>query len=99
MQINEDGTARVADKIDDLSDPVGEEHPGSLEEWSYDGMVMTIRVIKAIGGGACTPDQVGIYLIRWAGADKDRLKSDKMDDPCAQRGMGLQWNNWAPISP
>ncbi len=100
MQINEDGTFRVGSKIDDLTEPVSEEHPGSLEEWTFDGMVMTVRAIEALGEGTdCTPDQVGVYLIRWAGEDKDRLKFEKLDDACASRGMGLQWNNWAPISP
>jgi hypothetical protein len=100
MKINQDGTLRVAGKLDDLDLPVSDEHPGSLEEWSYDGMVITVRAIEAIGEGTnCTPDQVGLYFIRWAGEDNDRLKFEPIDDPCGARRGGLQWGNWASVNP
>lgn len=100
MQINEDGTLRVAGKVADLDLPVSEEHPGSLEEWSYDGMVITMRAVEAIGEGTnCTPDQVGLYYLRWAGVNKDRLKFEPIDDPCGARKGGMLWGNWAPLSP
>ena len=100
MQINEDGTLRVAGRTADLDLPVSEEHPGSQEEWSYDGMVITIRAVEAIGEGTnCTPGQVGVYFVRWAGSDKDRLKFEPIDDPCGARRGGMQWGNWAPVTP
>ncbi|MBC8504951.1 MAG: nuclear transport factor 2 family protein [Anaerolineales bacterium] len=100
MQINEDGTLRVAGKTADLDLPVSEDHPGSFEEWSYDGMVMTMRAIEAIGEGtSCTPVQVGVYFVRWAGDDQDRLKFEPIDDPCGSRYGGMQWGNWKSISP
>lgn len=98
MQINEDGTLRVAGKIADLDLPVTEEHPGSLEEWSYDGMVMTLQAVEAIGEGTnCTPDQVGYYFVRWAGSNNDRLKFEPIEDPCGSRYGGMQWGNWAHV--
>ena len=73
MELSDDGTCRVADKQVDLSQPVSEENPGSQEEWNYDGMVMTLQALEpGVGEGyTCTPDQVGVYYVRWAGDDGD----------------------------
>jgi hypothetical protein len=102
MQFNEDGTLRVADKIADLSEPVSEDHPGRSQKWTYDGMVITFQEPSTgIGEGytGCTPDQVGVYFVRWAGEDLDRLKYEPIDDPCGTRRGGMQWGNWSPVSP
>jgi hypothetical protein len=100
MQINGDGTLRIAYKKDDLDLPISEEHPGTLEEWTYDGMVISIRLVEAMGDeNHCTPDQVGLYYVKWAGSEKDRLQFDSIEDPCGTRNGGLQWGNWAPVNP
>jgi hypothetical protein len=100
MQINDDGTLRVASKLDDLDAPIDEAHPGSLEAWSYDGMVMTLEIIEAIGEGTdCAPGEVGTYYIRWAGEAGDRLKFKPIEDTCFTRLGGMQWGNWTPVSP
>jgi hypothetical protein len=101
MKINADGTLRVADKIPDLEMPVSEEHPGSLQTWLYDGMVITLQGSEpAFGEGytGCTPEDVGSYFVKWAGTDLDRLRFTVIEDPCANRLMGMQWGNWAPVS-
>lgn len=102
MKINEDGTVRFAEKVDDLSEPVSEEHPGSLGTWTYDGMVFTfLEHLESAGEyheGLCE-GQVGIYFVRWAGSDGDRLKFEPIEDPCGERYGGMQWGNWGPISP
>jgi hypothetical protein len=102
MKINEDGTVRIADKIDDLAEPVSEEHPGSLGTWTYDGMVFTFQEHLESAGeeheGLCD-GQVGIYLVRWAASDGDRLRFEPIEDPCGTRNGGMQWGNWAPITP
>jgi hypothetical protein len=100
IQFNEDGTLRVADKIADLSMPVDQDHPGSFENWSYDGMVIAMQVDDAgIGEGyPCTPEQTGLYFVRWAGENNDRLKFKAIVDPCISRLVGMEWGNWAPVS-
>jgi len=102
MKINQDGTIRIADKIDDLSEPISEERPGSLGTWTYDGMVFTFQELLESAGeyheGLCD-GQVGIYFVRWAGSDGDRLKFEPIVDPCGERYGGMQWGNWAPVSP
>jgi hypothetical protein len=102
IQFNEDGTSRVADKIPDLSAPVDEEHPGVLEAWTYDGMVITFQSI-ACAGEDCPAEescgQVGVFFVKWAGEDLDRLRFKAIDDPCAARRLGLQYGDWAPVSP
>ena len=101
LQINEDGTLRVADRIEDLSEPVSEEHPGSKQVWTYDGMVITFQGIEGAGEGYVGDncDQIGAYFVRWAGPDLDRLKFKPIEDPCGSRYGGMMWGNWAPISP
>ncbi len=100
IQFNEDGTFRMASRLDDLDLPVSEDHPGSLENWSYDGMVMTVRAVETAGeSSSCTPDQVGTYYVRWAGENRDRLKFEPMEDPCGARNGGMQWGNWAAVAP
>lgn len=101
FQFNEDGTARVADKMDDLSFPVSEEHLGSVETWTYDGMVMTLDPITGVGEGYenCEPGQVGVYFVKWSGQDLDRLRFKAIYDPCIGRETGMQWGDWTPISP
>jgi ketosteroid isomerase-like protein len=99
MELRENGTCRVADKQADLKEPVGEAHPGSQEEWTYDGMVMTMRATEpGVGEGySCTPDEVGVYLVRWGGDDRDKLKFEVIDDPCGARMGGMMWGNWKPV--
>jgi len=100
IQFNDDQTFRMATKIADLDMPVNEDHPGSLEMWTYDGMVMTMQAVEAVGeGGNCTPEQVGIYFVKWAGNDLDRLKFEPIVDPCAARNGGMQYGNWASVTP
>ena len=101
LKLNEDGTARVADKLDDLDQPVSEEHPGSDQVWTYDGMVITFQGTAGVGEGyeGCTADQVGVYLVKWAGEDLDRLKFEPIEDDCGARYGGMMWGNWAPVSP
>ena len=99
MKINPDGTLRVAYAADDLALPISEEHPGSLEEWSYDGMVFTMVVVEAYGDGTCNPGDVGLYFIRWAGDNRDRIKFKPIFDDCSARIGGMQWGNWAPMNP
>jgi ketosteroid isomerase-like protein len=99
IQFNDDGTSRVANNLEDLSEPLSEVHPGSLEAWTYDGMVMTFQALEpGVGEGyTCTPDEVGVYLVRWAGADLDQLKFEPIDDPCGARMGGMMWGNWKPV--
>ena len=105
IKFDEDGTMRAADKIADLDMPISEEHPGSTHIWTYDGMVITFQGTGEAAEGtsegytSCTPDQVGVYFVKWAGNDLDRLRFLVIDDPCATRLMGMQWGNWAPVSP
>lgn len=103
MKINADGTLRVADKIADLDMPISEEHPGAIHKWTHDGMVFTIQGVEGAGEGyagtSCTPEDAGFYFLKWAGNDLDRLRFTVIDDPCADRLMGMQWGNWAPVSP
>jgi hypothetical protein len=104
IKFNEDGTLRVADKIPDLDMPISEEHPGATFTWAYDGMAITFQGTGEAAEGtsegytSCTPDQVGVYFVKWAGNDLDRLRFSVIDDPCATRLMGMQWGNWAPVS-
>lgn len=101
MQINEDGTLRVADRIDDLSEPISEEHPGSKQVWTYDGMVITFQGIEGAGEGYVGDncDQIGAYFVKWAGPDLDRLRFKPIEDPCGSRYGGMMWGNWALVSP
>ena len=105
MKINTDGTLRVADKIADLDMPISEEHPGNKQIWAYDGMVITFQGTGEAAEGAtegytsCTEKDIGIYFVKWAGNDLDRLRFSVIDDPCATRLMGMQWGNWAPVTP
>jgi len=101
FQFNDDGTARVAEKMDDFSFPVDEEHPGSVQAWTYDGMVMTFDTITGVGEGYenCEPGQVGIYFVKWSGQNLERLRFKAIYDPCIGRETGMQWGDWAPISP
>ncbi len=101
IQFREDSTVRAADKIADLDMPVSEEHPGSIQSWAYDGMVVTLQGSEpAFGEGytSCTSEDVGLYFVKWAGNDLDRLRFTVIDDPCADRLMGMQWGNWVPVS-
>lgn len=50
-------------------------------------------------GYSCTPDQAGIYFVKWAGDNLDRLKFEAIDDQCATRKVGMQWGNWTSASP
>lgn len=102
LQFNEGGTVRAADKIADLEMPVSEEHPGSIQSWAYDGMVVTLQGDEpAFGEGytGCGPEDVGLYFVKWAGNDLDQLRFTVIEDPCANRLMGMQWGNWNPVSP
>lgn len=103
MKIDPDGTLRVADKITDLDLPISAEHPGATQKWTHDGMVFTIQGVDAVGEGyastSCTTEDVGVYFVKWAGNDLDRLRFTVIADPCADRMMGMQWGNWAPVSP
>ena len=99
MQFNEDGTLRVANKLTDLDLPVSTDHPGSLEIWSYDGMVITMEIVESVGEGSCSPGQVGYYFVRWAGDDLNRLKFEPIEDPCGARYGGMMWGNWSSVSP
>jgi hypothetical protein len=101
IQYKADGTLRVADRIADLSEPVSEAHPGSDQVWTYDGMVITFQGVAGAGEGytRCGPDQVGVYLVRWAGEDLDRLKFEPLADECGDRRGGMQWGNWRRIEP
>lgn len=101
MQFNDDGTSRVANKVGDLAEPVSETHPGGLEAWTYDGMVMTMQALEpGVGEGyTCTPDELGIYLVRWAGDDLDRLKFEAVADQCGARFGGMMWGLWKPVTP
>lgn len=101
IQYNADGTLRIADKITDLSEPVSEEHPGSDQVWTYDGMVITFQGVTGAGEGytSCSPDQVGVYFVRWAGENLDRLKFEPIEDDCGARRGGMQWGNWSRIEP
>ena len=102
IQFNEDGTLRVAGKVDDLDLPVSEAHPGSNQKWTYDGMVITFQETEpGVGEGfeGCTTDQVGVYFVRWAGEDLDRLKFEPIEDECGARYGGMMWGNWASVSP
>lgn len=99
LQLNEDGTARVALKVDDLDQPVSEEHPGSLQAWSYDGMVLRVEIVEVAGESTCTPGQVGYFFVKWSGKDLDRLSFDLISDECGDRAGGMMWGNWAPMSP
>lgn len=106
LQFKEDGTVRAADKIADLDMPVSEEYPGSIQKWAHDGMVFTIQGVEgseAVGEGyaseSCTAEHVGVYFVKWAGNDLDRLRFTVIEDPCANRLMGMQWGNWVPVSP
>jgi len=99
IRFNEDGTARVANKVDDLDEVLSVEHPGSLEAWTYDGMVLSLDVIEAVGAGSCKPGQVGLYFVRWAGDDLDRLKFEPIVDDCGRRYGGMMWGNWSRMSP
>jgi len=105
IKFNEDGTLRAADKIADLDMPISEEHPGATFTWAYDGMVITLQGTGEAAEGtsegytSCTPDDVGFYFVKWAGNDLDRLRFSVIDDPCATRLMGMQWGNWASVSP
>ena len=105
LQFKEDGTVRAADKIADLDMPVSEEYPGSIQKWAHDGMVFMIQGVEgteAIGEGyaseSCTAAQVGVYFVKWAGNDLDRLRFTVIEEPCANRLMGMQWGNWVPVS-
>lgn len=100
IQFFDDGTLRVANTINDLSEPISEEHPGSSQVWTYDGMVITMEEIEGIGEGyssECVGQ--GLYYVRWAGPDMDRLKFEPIEDPCGSRYGGMQWGNWAPVNP
>jgi hypothetical protein len=102
LEFKDDGTVRAADKIADLDMPVSEEHPGSIQTWVYDGMVITLQGSEpAFGEGytGCTSEDVGFYFVKWAGNDLDQLRFTVVDDPCANRLMGMQWGNWTPVSP
>lgn len=100
MEIRDDGTLRVADKQEHLGEPVSETHQGSQEEWTYDGMVMTMRATEpGVGEGySCTPDEVGVYFVRWAGDDLDSLKFEFIEDPCGARMGGMLWGHWKPVA-
>lgn len=102
IQFNEDGVLRAADKIADLENSVvDDEHPGSTQTWTYDGMVITFQGVEGVGEGytGCTPEDVGLYFVKWAGNDLDKLRFTVIDDPCPTRLMGMQWGNWTPVSP
>lgn len=99
MQINDDGTLRVASNTADLDLPVSKEHPGSLEKWSYDGMALTMEIVESAGKGTCSPGQAGAYFVRWAGDNLDRLKFEPIYEECSSRRGGMQWGNWTPVSP
>jgi len=55
----------------------------------------------AFGEGytGCGPEGVGLYFVKWAGNDLDQLRFTVIEDPCANRLMGMQWGNWNPVSP
>ena len=76
--------------------PVSEEHPGSIQTWTYDGMVITLQGSEPASGKviqAVRRDQVGVYFVKWAGNNLDQLNFTVIDDPCANRLMGMQWGN------
>ena len=105
LQFKQDGTVRAADKIAHLDMPVSEEYPGSVQEWTHDGMVFAIHGVEgadAVGEGyastSCTAKDVGVYFVKWAGNDLDQLRFTVIADPCANRLMGMQWGNWTPVS-
>jgi hypothetical protein len=98
MKFDEDHTYRMAIKTSDLDSPVRVDQPGSFGEWTYDGMVMTMVDVEIDGEvGKCTPDQVGVFFVKWAGTDLDRLKFKLIEDPCAARAGGMQYGNWARV--
>lgn len=102
IKFKEDGVLRAADKIVDLEmSVVDDEHPGSTQTWAYDGMVITFQGVEGVGEGytGCTPEDVGLYFLKWAGNDLDQLRFTVIEDPCATRLMGMQWGNWTPVSP
>jgi hypothetical protein len=100
MKFNEDQTFRMAIKTADLDSPVSVDQQGSSGEWTYNGMVMTMQDLEIDGEvGKCTPDQVGVYFVKWAGNDLDRLKFKPIVDPCAARNGGMQYGNWARVTP
>lgn len=101
MEIHDDGTFRVADKQADLKEAVNDAHPGSQEEWTYDGMVMTMQALESGVGEryTWTPNDAGVYFVRRAGDDLDKLKFEVIDDQCGSRMGGMMWGHWKPVTP
>jgi hypothetical protein len=99
IKFNDDNTLRVALKTADLNAPPSEEQPGSVQNWTYDGMVITFQGVAGAGEGfdTCTPEQVGVYFVKWAGSDLDRLKFEPIVDECGERYGGMQWGNWSRV--
>ena len=61
IKFNEDGTLRVGRALDDLDLPPSKEHPGAVEAWTYDGMVVTFQVVEYQTEGMIIPAP----RIRW----------------------------------
>jgi len=98
----EDGTTRVANTPEDLSAPLDEAHPGAIEEWSYNGTLLTLQdteppqhaaweFASEMGCGA------GTYLVKWG--DDGRIKFRAVEEPCASRMVAFEMAGLAPLSP
>lgn len=61
---------------------------------------MTMQALEpGVGEGyTCTPDEVGVYFVRWEGDDLDRLKFEVINDPCGVRMGGMMWGLWKPVT-
>lgn len=100
LRLNEDGTARVVDRFEDLASPDDGSHPGSRMEWSHDGDVFAVRTIgDSVGEGydTCKDGTSGIYFVKRVEADQIRFKV--LQDSCPDRLVGLPWGPWRPHSP
>lgn len=102
LQFTDDGSARLAVSLDDLSTAPDSDHPGARFKWTYEDYVLTIQNDGPASEGYCLEQDVGTYVIKNVkSVPKNRMQFKLISDSCEYRGRLLRrvsapWDPYVP---
>lgn len=102
LQFAEDGSARLADTLEDLLNSPDSDHPGANLSWTYENYVLSLKNDGPASEGYCLEQDVGTYLIRYVkSASGNRMQFKLVSDSCVYRATVLPrvaapWDPYVP---